>query len=206
MSAPKWTRAGRARARARGYVLDAVAWRRAAVPFARDAPFLEELDVLVLGHGDRRGPSVPSRARGEKTRNRAQFAWRVSRARSVEEWRRRARARVWVGADACAAERDDSRVETFRGGNDADARLGVMPNRLRVTLSPSARFPRRLSSFQTYIIRRLFARPRNLGAEPRFIGKTASALSDRRSRDARQIAAHRARSSPVPSIRTVRTR
>ena len=28
--------------------------------------------------------------------------------------------------DACAAERDDSRVETFRGGNDADARLGVM--------------------------------------------------------------------------------
>jgi len=132
------------RARARcGYVLDAVAWRRAAVSFARDAPFLEELDVLVLGHGDRRGPSVPSRARGEKTRNRAQFAWRVSRARSVEEWRRRERARVWVGADACAAERDDSRVETFRGGNDADARLGVMRGAkpVRVTLSPSARFP-----------------------------------------------------------------
>ena len=47
------------------------------------------------------------------------------------------------GADACAAERDDSRVETFRGGNDADARLGVVRGAkpVRVTLSPSARFP-----------------------------------------------------------------
>ena len=63
--------------------------------------------------------------REAKTRNGAQFAWRVSRARGVEDGRRRAGVRVWVGADACAAERDASRVETFRGGNDADARLVV---------------------------------------------------------------------------------
>ena len=67
-------------------------------------------------------------------------------------------------------------------------------------------FSRRLSSFQTIIGDSLLCHEIS-APKPRFYpGKTASALSDRRSRDARQIAAHRARSSPVPSIRTVRTR
>ena len=160
VSAPKW-RGRDARSRARGCVLDAMKWVCVAV-YKRDAPLLEELDVLVLRHGGSRlapgrpclsgGPPGgrktrgPARARarerrGGRCRGRREDGVPGARRRSTRERRGPSSARgVRRVACLCSRRREERRRDAPRERTEERPASGRPPLERSTRRSKDRRF------------------------------------------------------------------